>query len=56
MIQGAFYMCGRRHFLKCCRPLQQIVADGEVLDLDAEVTSHLRPSILARARELAALA
>ena len=36
--------------------LQRIAADGEAMGLEADVLNHLRPSLLARARELAALA
>jgi serine/threonine-protein kinase HipA len=35
--------------------LEQIAAEGEAMGLDAEVLTHLRPGILARAQELATL-
>ncbi|WP_439590513.1 type II toxin-antitoxin system HipA family toxin [Hydrogenophaga sp.] len=35
--------------------LERIAEEGEALGLDAEVLTHLRPGILARAKELAAL-
>ena len=42
--------------LKAIMPaLKQIAADGETMGLDANVLAHLRPDILARAQELAAL-
>jgi serine/threonine-protein kinase HipA len=42
--------------LKAMAPaLEQIAADGEAMGLDANVLAHLRPGILARAQELAAL-
>ena len=36
--------------------LQRIAAEGEAMGMEADVLNHLRPSLLARARELAALA
>ena len=35
--------------------LERIAADGLALGLEAEVLGHLRPALLARAQELAAL-
>lgn len=35
--------------------LERIAAEGQALGMDAEVLNHLRPSLLARAQELAAL-